>query len=153
MAGKVKSIKHASPGMLIPQFALFVFILVVLRSLGVQYYLSVSIGLYFLLSLYLKIVIPKWHRKGVFYVRKNEFEGAIYCFNQSYNYFSKRRWLDNNRAYFLFSISKFSYCEMALMNIAFCQNSLGKKKEATATYKRLLAEYPQNPIAQQALGV
>lgn len=102
-----------------------------------------------LLNGYLKIIIPKWHRKGLYYLRKGEVEGAIYAFRKSHDFFQKYSWIDNYRAITMLSISGFSYSEMALMNIIYCQTQLGRDAEAKKVQKQLAKEFPENPYSKK----
>ena len=129
---------------LIPQVAVFSAIALVLKELGVPSYWLLTLSVYLLLNGYLKIVIPNSHRKGLYYVRKGELEGAIFAFEKSYSFFQKYLWLDKYRAFTLLSLSGFSYREMALMNIIFCYSNLGNEKEAKKVQMRLAKEFPEN---------
>ena len=131
---------------LIPQFAVLLLISMFLEQMRVPRYWLLSLSIYFLLSGYLKIIIPKWHLKGLFYIRKGEFEGAVFAFQKSYNFFSRNSWIDKYRAFTLFSISRISYTEMALMNMIYCYERLGDKKSARNIQSKLLKEFPDNPF-------
>lgn len=142
--GKQNIIKHYNWFLIIPQMAIFGILALFLRFLEVPRYVLLALSLYLLLSGYLKIMIPKWHRKGLFYLRKGELEGAIFAFEKSYNFFSKNLWIDEYRAFTLFSISRLSYREMALINIIYCYQSMNKPKEAEKIRKKLASEFPNN---------
>lgn len=141
---KHKKIRQYNWRFLIPQFSILLLIGLFFYVLKIERYWLLSLAIYFLLSGYLKIVIPRLHRKGLYYLRKGEYEGAVYAFQKSYRYFSKHRWIDEYRAFTLFSISYLSYREMALMNIIYCYQQLGKNEDAKRLHKRLSAEFPQN---------
>ena len=94
-------------------------------------------------------MIPKYHRKGLYYVRKGELEGAVYAFKKSYDFFTKYAWIDAYRSFTLFSISGYSYKEMALMNMIYCYTNLGKDKEAKQFQKQLSLEFPNNTYAKK----
>ncbi len=142
--GKKNIIKHYNYSLLIPQLAIFVAIAFLLFLLDVPRYFLLSLSLYFLLSGYLKIVIPKWHRKGLFYLRKGELEGAVFAFEKSYNFFNKHLWIDVYRAFTLLSISRLSYREMALINIVYCYQNLNNMTDAKKVHKKLAKEFPNN---------
>ena len=89
-------------------------------------------------------MIPKSHRKGLYYLRKGELEGAVFAFQKSYEFFTRFSWIDTYRAFTLFSTSALSYREMALMNMVYCYNQLGKKKEAQKFHSLLARDYPNN---------
>lgn len=142
--GKQNIIKQYNFSLLIPQIAIFTLLAFVLFLLNVPRYLLLSLSLYFLLSGYLKIMIPKWHRKGLFYLRKGELNGAIFAFEKSYNFFSNHLWIDVYRAFTLLSISRLSYREMALINIIYCYQNLNKMADAEKVHKKLAKEFPDN---------
>lgn len=144
MASKIPIIRHTNIFFFIPQIAILLALIFTLKLLGVPHYLLMGISLYFLLSIYLKVLIPKWHRKGVFYLKKGVFKEAIICFQKSYNYFQKNSWIDQYRAFTLFSTSQISYAEMALMNIIYCYEQLGDKQNAKKYHKILQEKFPQN---------
>lgn len=144
--GKRNIIKHYNWFLLFPQIAIFGLLALFLRLLEVPKYFLLALSLYLMLSGYLKIMIPKWHRKGLFYLRKGELEGAVFAFEKSYNFFAKNQWIDVYRAFTLFSISKLSYREMALINIIYCYQNMNKPKEAEKLRGKLAAEFPDNPF-------
>lgn len=133
---------------LIPQFALVLLITLIFQQLKIDRYWLLGIAIYFLLSGYLKIIIPRSHRKGLYYSRKGEYEGAIYAFEQSCNFFTKYDWIDKYRSFTLFSLSGFSYKEMALMNIIYCYEQLGDNSSVQKYYQKLADEFPQNPYSK-----
>ncbi|MBA7537036.1 hypothetical protein ES705_29302 [subsurface metagenome] len=144
MAKKIPVIRNTNYTYFIPQIAILIFIIFILNFLNVSHYLLLGVSLYFLLSIYLKVLIPKWHRKGIFYLKKGELHGAILSFQKSYEYFQKNAWVDQYRAFILFSTSQLSYSEMALMNIIFCYEQMGDKKMAQKYHKILRQQFPDN---------
>lgn len=148
MSAKRKNITLRKWSYLIPQVAVFVLFAFFLQSLGVKQYWLLSISAYLLLNGYLKIIIPASHRKGLYYIRKGELEGAIFAFRKSYDFFQKYNWLDEYRAFTLFSLSALSYKEMALMNIIYCHAQLGRDTEVKQVQQRLKSEFPNNPYVQ-----
>ena len=113
---------------------------------SVTNYIIVGLALYFLLSIYLKILIPRWHRKGVFYVKKGALQDAILAFEKSYDFFRGNQWVDRYRAFILLSTSQLSYMEMALVNIIYCYQQLGDQNMARKYIKKLKEEFPDNKL-------
>lgn len=150
MKKNTKNITTRNWSYLVPQLAIFLLIALFFRSVDVKQYWLLSLSLYFLLNGYLKVIIPKWHRKGLFYLRKGEFKGAIYAFETSYTFFSKYSWIDKYRAFTLLSISGYSYREMALMNIIYCNTQLGDNTNAKKMQKKLSSEFPDNPYSKKS---
>lgn len=148
MKKNTKNITTRNWGYLVPQLAIFLLLALFLRYADVKQYWLLSLSLYFLLNGYLKVIIPKWHRKGLYYLRKGELRGAIFAFEKSYTFFKKYSWIDKYRAFTLLSISGYSYQEMALMNIIFCNTQLGDNKEAKNVQKKLSIEFPNNPYGK-----
>lgn len=144
MKVKIKKIHRININYLIPQLAIISIIGIIFYLLKIPNYWILAISFYLLLSVYLKIVIPKWHRKGLFYIKKGELEGAVFCFNKSLVFFSKNMWIDTFRAFTLLSLSKLSYREMALINLSWCYQQLGDKKKMKKTYQILEKEYPHH---------
>lgn len=142
--GKQNLIQHYNPALLVPQLAVILALIFFLYLLNVPRYVLLGISLYLLISGYLKIMVPKTHRKGLYYLRKGELEGAVYAFEKSYKFFSKNLWLDVYRAFALLSISRLSYREMALINIIYCYQNLNRIKDAEKVHKKLTAEFPDN---------
>jgi len=144
MAPKIPIIRHTNIFFFIPQLAILLALVFILKLLMVPHYILMGVSLYFLLSIYLKVLIPKWHRKGAFYLKKGELREAIICFQRSFDYFQKYSWIDQYRAFTLFSTSQLSYAEMALMNIIYCYEQLGDQKNAKKYHKILQEKYPNN---------
>jgi len=148
MARKIPVIRNTNYYYYIPQIAILFFIVYILYCLDISHYLLLGISLYFLLSIYLKVLIPRWHRKGVYYLKKGELQAAILAFQKSYQYFQKYAWIDQYRAFTLFSTSQLSYSEMALMNIIYCYEQMGDKKNAQKYLKILRNQYPENKYSR-----
>ena len=144
MASKIPVIRNTNYFYFIPQIAILLILIMILFFTGSEHYLIIGISLYFLLSIYLKVLIPRWHRKGIFYLKKGNLQSAILAFRKSYEYFQRNSWIDQYRAFTLFSISEFSYSEMALMNIIWCFEQLGDKKNAMKYHNLLKEKFPNN---------
>lgn len=144
MASKIPVIRNTNYLYFIPQAAILLLIILGLLFFGIEHYLILGFSLYFLLSIYLKVLVPKWHRKGIFFMKKGNLQTAILAFQRSYEYFQRYSWIDQYRAFTLFSTSQYSYSEMALMNIIWCFEQLGDKKNAVKYHKLLKEKFPGN---------
>src|SRR5688572_26463427 len=71
-----------------------------------------AIAAYLVLAYFLRFFLAKYHRYGMMFLKRNEFETAISYFEASYAYFQEKPWLDRFRAFFLLSSSRISYKEM-----------------------------------------
>lgn len=96
-------------------------------------------------------LLARHHRRGIRLSRSGQFEAAICEYQRSYEFFTRHGWLDRFRCVFLMSASAMSYCEMALLNQAFCLSQIGRGAESKATYERALAEFPDSGMAGAAL--
>ena len=108
---------------------------------------------YLVLSMGLRVLIPRSHRMGIRMVKAGSFENAIPFFEISYNFFEKNLWLDKYRFITMLSSAKTAYQEMALTNIAFCYGQLGDAEKAKEYYEKTLAEFPDNGQAIAALNL
>lgn len=147
MARRIPRIRTFNVFYLLPQAGILLLITGAMYSLSVPHAIWLSISLYFLLSIYLKVLIPKWHRKGIYLLKKGKLDLAILAFQRSYQYFRKYAWIDKYRAFTLFSTSSLTYAEMALINIIYCFEQLGDKKSARKFHAILKKEFPENRYA------
>lgn len=148
MKTKRKIVKKTNWNYFISHIAIVLAITIVFQQLNIPRYWLLSLAIYLLLSVYLKTVVPRSHNKGLFYMRKGEFEGAIFSFKNSYQFFVKHKWMDDFRAFTLLSTSSFSYKEMALMNIIYCHEKLGDAKSAKQIHDQLSKQFPNNPYSK-----
>ena len=146
MAQRVPTINKISFTAYFVQAAILLLIIFALFLFSVINYVVVGVAVYFLLSIYLKVLIPKWHRKGLYYVKKGALQEAILAFERSYEYFRINNWLDRYRAFVLLSTSQLSYQEMALVNIIYCYQQLGDQNMARKYIKKLREEFPDNKV-------
>jgi tetratricopeptide (TPR) repeat protein len=106
---------------------------------------------YLIVAYGLRYFVPVDHRKGMREIKQEKYLEAIECFDSSYHFFSKNTWVDRYRAFTIFSASKYTYREMAMVNKAFALACLDRKAEAKALYELCLQEYPKNAMAFYAL--
>jgi len=81
----------------------------------------------------------------------NKFEEAIPHFEKSVQYFENRPQLDKYRLLAFLSISKMTYKEMGLYNLARCYTQLNEAEKATSLYEKIVLEYPNNQNAISAI--
>jgi tetratricopeptide (TPR) repeat protein len=105
------------------------------------------------LAITLRKLIAKEHRQGIKLVKQQKFTDAIPFFERSYEYFTKYKWIDKFRFLTLLSISKMSYTESALCNLAFCYSQTGNGLKAKEYYEQALREYPENGLAKAGLNM
>ena len=153
MASGTPIIRQINWFALIPQFGLFMVLIFLFSWFGISNPALIAVAAYLILVYALRFFLAKYHRYGMMFLKRNEFEAAIPYFENSYEYFSEKPWLDSFRAIFLLSSSKISYKEMALVNIAYCYSQLGNGAQAKAYYERTLKEFPDSAIAQAGLNI
>ena len=144
MAKKINRIHSVNYFYLIPQAAILLVMVSVLYLLEVPQSFLLGISFYFLLSIYLKVLVPRWHRKGIYLVKKGKLDVAILAFQRSYQYFTKYTWIDKYRAFTLLSTSALSYSEMALINIIYCFEQMGDTTSAKKFRKILKERFPDS---------
>lgn len=74
----------------------------------------------------LRYFVPLDHRKGMREMKLGNYSNALIHFEKSYTFFSRYRWIDRFRVFTMFSVSKLSYREMAVMYKEICLE-LGKR--------------------------
>jgi len=111
------------------------------------------VGGYLVLTLALRFLVPRAHRRGIRYVRSGQYEPARECFLESYEFFTRHAWIDRYRAVTLMSASYMSYREMGLCNAAFCCTQVGDGRRARQLYQQALEEFPHSGMAATALNM
>ncbi len=106
---------------------------------------------YLIISVIVRRMIPKYHRKGIILYKKGLYEEAIPEFQKSYDFFRKYRWIDKYRFIILLSSSRISYLEMAMINMAFCYAQLGNGTKSKELYEKALKEFPDSEMAKTSL--
>ena len=136
---------------ILPQSLILIAIWAAFFLFGVEDAIIKGTLLYLVISLSLRSLVPRHHRKGIQLYKKSQFKAAIPYFEQSYDFFSKNAWIDEWRSFVLLSASEASYREMALVNIAFCHSQSGSGAAAKEVYIRTINEFPDSKLAKSAL--
>ncbi len=134
---------------MLPQAAVMLALIACAQWLQVSPYWGIIA--YLILSIGLRSLITRHHRRGMSLIKRGQYAEAIPLFQQSNGFFLQYNWLDRWRYMLLLSSSRTSYREMALVNMAFCYTQIGEGKQAKALYEQALTEFPQSAIAQTAL--
>ncbi len=105
-----------------------------LLYLGFQYSGSDEAALwaamvYLVLAYGLRYFVPIHHRKGLRELRQGNYEEALVHFEKSHDFFSAHPWIDFFRCFTMFSASKLTYREMAMMYKYSCLEALGRTEE------------------------
>lgn len=116
-----------------------------------SYAVNIGIGLYLVIFFLLRYLVPRNHRKGMRFVKKEDYARAVGEFEKSYDFFTKYAWIDKYRYIVLLSRSSMCYKEMALVNIAFCYTQCGDGNRAREYYVETLRQFPDNEMAKSAL--
>lgn len=85
--------------------------------------------IYLVLAYGLRYFVPIDHRKGMREYKQGNYEAALVHFEKSIDFFSKHPWIDRFRVFTIFSASKVSYREMAMMYKYTCLEALGRVEE------------------------
>ncbi len=112
---------------------------------------NIGIILYLFLFLLVRCLVPRNHRKGMRFVKKEDYVRAVEEFEKSYDFFTKYAWIDKYRYFVLLSHSSMCYKEMALVNIAYCYTQCGDGNRAREYYVETLRQFPDNEMAKSAL--
>lgn len=153
MSSKVPVVKQIAWMSIIPQLIILFIIILIFVQLQVPNPPIIGAIVYWTCSLGLRYFVPKSHREGMKFTKQQEYEKAIDSFKNSYEFFTKYRWVDNNRYLTLLSSSRMCYREMALCNIAFCYSQIGKGTKAIEYYSLVLEEFPENGLAISGLAI
>ena len=153
MAGSIPIVRQISLVSLVPQLLLMGLLIYGCYLLKLDDPFMRGTLIYLILSYVLRVAVPKAHRQGVKLVKQRKFVEAIPLFESSIAFFARHPWVDKYRFLTLLSSSKISYREMALCNIAFCYSQLGWGIKAQQCYETILAEYPENGLAQAGLNM
>lgn len=84
-------------------------------------------------------------------MKNGQFIDAVPVFEEAYRQMCDSPWIDRYRSLLLASASRWSYREMALCNLAFCQGQAGDGQKMREGYERALAEFPESVLATTAL--
>ena len=123
----------------------------VLFGVNLDLAMLITVSSYIGLSVLLQRLIPKHHRMGFRLLVNKEYESAALAFQQSWNFFSKNRWLDDYRAFFMLSASGMSYREMSLINRSLCYWQSGNNEKALESYREVLNHFPNSRMAKMAI--
>ena len=151
MASRFPVVRQTAWLSLVPQILVMVLLAFIFYPVNDRHFLWMAAAVYITLGLTLRTTIPSNHRKGLYFARKQKYEEALECFQESIRFFRARPWIDKYRYLVLLSSSRISYLEMDLINEAFCLSQTGKKKETIQKYEEVLKEFPDSQIAKLAL--
>ncbi len=135
----------------LPQLGMLALLMAGAYVAGFKDFIVVGAVAYLVISFGLRRFIPRDHRIGVSLFCRGRFADALEHFQRSYEFFTRRRWLDDWRFIALFSSSRISYREMALLNVAYCYGQLGDGARSKEYYERVTQEFPGSRIAEAAL--
>lgn len=151
MASKIPVIRQIAWHSVVPQLAIVALLIGGLHVAGVKRPFIPGALVYLALAMTLRTTIATPHRRGISLVKKGKYGEAIQYFQQSLEFFIRHKWVDDFRFLTMFSSSRMSYREMALVNMAFCYSQTGDGRNAKQYYERVLSEFPDNEIARTSL--
>ena len=151
MTSSVPIIRQIAWLSVLPQIAVLLLLIAIAQLSGAREPLIAGPVAYLAASFILRSVIPRHHRNGIYFYKRERFAEAVPYFYKSYEFFNRYAWLDRWRALTMLSSSRISYQEMALLNVAFCLAQTGERERAILEYRRVLAEFPGSKMAESAL--
>ena len=151
MASNVPTIRQVSWISIIPQIAFMLTLIFIYDKLNIKEPALYGAITYLIISMSLRYLVPKSHREAIKLTKQHKFENAILKYEDSYKFFTENNWIDKYRFITLLSSSKMNYREMALCNIAFCYSQVGNGQKSIEYYKKTLAEFPENGLAEAGL--
>lgn len=99
----------------------------------------------------LKLLVPIHHYRGAKLSKRKEYLGAIDEFEQSYQFFTKYKLVDDLRFITTLSPNDISYRELALCSIAYNYSLFGDREKSKGYYIKALQEFPKSEIAKDNL--
>lgn len=105
---------------------------------GKVYGLFTGVLVFLMVLLLQQYIHRRPFRRGIKYLKKNEYDAAITCFQESLKHFEQYPFLDRYRYLLLISASEISCKEMALKNIVACYYFLKEKEKAAFYYDSLI---------------
>lgn len=91
-------------------------------------------------------------RRGLRACSKKDYETAILEIERAYAFFERHSWIDRYRWIIALNITKASYREIALHNIASIHYRNGDWDDAKVVFHRMLALFPDNEVARLGLA-
>jgi len=138
---------------MVPQLLILSVFVVLASFTGTQNPAIMGALAYISTSVLLRKTVAVHHRKGMAHFRREEFAPALDRFQLSYEFFSRNGWIDHWRYVTLFSSSRVSYREMALLNVAYCYGQLGEGARSRECYNKTLEEFPHSAMAKAAINM
>lgn len=138
---------------LVIQLLILAILYFVYYLIGVDNPLIFSPATYLVITLGMQLLFTINFRKGFSFYKKEQFENAIPEFQKSYDFYSKHRWLDNNRYIIMMSATQNTYLEMSLVDLAYSYEQLGNAEQAKELYLKTLSLFPESEMAKTALNI
>ena len=139
-------------GTVFPQLSILIIFILIAHQLPLNQPMLTAAIYYLGTAIFLRLAIPRHHRKGMKLIKNENFPEAIKAFGASYEFFTAHHWLDRHRHLILLSSSAVSYKEMALLNVAYCHGQLGQVKEMKAQYEKVLERFPLSKTANEMMA-
>ena len=151
MAAKTPLLKQIAWISAVPHLTVGFLLVIVAYWLDLKSPILVGAAAYLTLSIAIRRLIPRHHRRGIRLLKDNKFDKARIEFEKSYEFFTRNAWVDNFRYLALLSSTRICYREMALLNIAYCYGQTGDGKRSKESYEKTLEEFPESEIAKASL--
>ena len=151
MASKQPIVKQIAWVSMVPQLIILSIFILLASLTGTQTPAIIGALAYIGMSRILKRTVAQHHHNGIALLKKEEFGQALEKFQESYDFFSHHKWIDDWRYVTLLSSSKVTYREMALLNVAYCYAHLGEGDRSRVFYEKTLAQFPDSAMAMTAI--
>lgn len=100
----------------------------------------------------LRLFFQRQYRRGVQQMYRGDYAAAALSFQESWNYYRSKPWIDRYCFLTMFSSSAIPYEEMSMNNLALCLLHQGKDKKALEIYKKLRAKDPDFPYIDRSIN-
>ena len=112
---------------------------------------AVGAGIYLVYSQVCRRLVTRRIRRGLRFLKQQDFPAAIAEYEKAYEFFSRHSWLDRFRYITVLSSSAYSYREIALCSMAFAYAQMGDGTNAVKLYQRAVQEFPDCAVARTSL--
>jgi len=100
----------------------------------------------------LRLFFQRHYRRGVQQMYQKDYAAAAKAFQESWDYYRSKPWIDKYCFLTMFSSSSIPYEEMSMNNLALYLLHQGKDKKALEIYKKLRAKNPDFPYIERSIN-
>ena len=100
----------------------------------------------------LRLWFQRHYRRGVQRMYQKDYAAAAGHFQESWDYYKSKPWIDKYCFLTMFSSSAIPYEEMSMNNLALCLLHQKKDKKALEIYKKLREKNPDYPYIDRSIN-